>query len=278
MTAANLDDDTRAVRRADGRYALELPRSWSFLTPSGGVLLGVVLRAMDDALAEPAQEVVSATAIFTEPIREGPLVVDVDVLRRGGAASQLEATLANDGASKRGMKVVATFARERAGVDVTGRNMPKVPAPGASRPAPARTVPLPFFENFEDRVALGHLWREPGWEAGEAAFARWMRYLEPPRHADGSLPEYALPGMADLMPPALLQALGPDTPRFHAPSLDLTMHFFARPRTEWVLLYVRALRATKGTASCSVELWDEEGRLLAYATQVMMLRRWPGRS
>lgn len=278
MTAAHLDEDTRALRRDDGVYTLDLPRSWNFLTPSGGVLLGVVMRAMAHALGEPAQDVTSATAIFCEPIREGALEIEVDVLRRGGAASQVEAVLSNASGARPGMKVVATFAREREGPDVTGRTMPNVPRPEASRVSPTRTYPLPFFENFEDRIAHGHLWNESDWAAGDACFARWMRYLEPPRFADGTLPEYALPGMADLMPPALLQALGPGNARFHAPSLDLTMHFFARTRCEWVLLYVRCLRATRGTASCSVELWDEDGRLLAFGTQVMMLRRWPGRS
>jgi hypothetical protein len=54
---------------------------------------------------------------------------------------------------------------------------------------------------------------------------RWFRYLVPQATADGRLDPLALPPIADTIPPALFQKLGPDGPPFHAPSLDLTVHF-----------------------------------------------------
>lgn len=275
MTAASLERDTRAVPLGERRYAIELPPNWNFLTPSGGVLMGAAMRAMSAELADPTQRILSATATFCEPIRDGRLTATVDVLRRGRTASQVHAVLANGEVARPAMSVLATFGADRPGPDVTGRPMPDVPGPSAARESPTRRYRMSFFDNFEDRLALGHLWNEDDWSAGEAEFARWLRYVDPPRLADGTLPEYALPGIADLMPPSLLQALGPGQGRFLAPSLDLTLHFFERPTSDWILSYGRCLRANGGVASCSVELWDEAGRLLAFATQVMMLRRWP---
>lgn len=269
---ANLEVDTRLTAAGDGRYSLDLSDDWSFVVPSGGVLMGLAVRAMTDELADPTQRVVSATSIFCQPVQSGPVTIVVDLLRRGRAASQLRATLGNG--TDRAMEVVATFALDRPGPDVTGRKMPVVPAPDACRPAP-HPRRMTFFENVEDRVALGHLWHEKDWEAGEAEFARWLRYTDPVFDDEGFMPEYALSGPADLMPPSLLQALGPETPHFLAPSLDLTLHYFARTKREWMLAYGRCLRSKDGTASCSVELWDEDAQLLAFATQVMMLRRWP---
>ena len=60
-----------------------------------------------------------------------------------------------------------------------------------------------------------------------------------------------------------------------APSLDLTIHFFERTEKEWFLISGLCRRAVAGVASAEVELFDEDGRLLAYATQMMMLKRWP---
>jgi acyl-CoA thioesterase len=274
---ANLEVDTRLTRTGDGRYTLDLSNEWSFFNPSGGVLLGIGVRAMQETLGDPAQRIVSSTAIFCVPIQQGPIQVTVDVLRRGRAASQLRATLSNRdagaGGRAAGMEVISTFARDRDGPDVTGRRMPEAPPPDECRVAPHRQD-MAFFRNVEDRVARGHFWSERDWEAGEAEYARWIRYCEPVRGPDGFMPEYALSGPADLMPPALLQALGPESPRFAAPSLDLTMHYFAKTKREWLLSYVRCLRARDGTASCSVELWDQDAQLLAFATQVMLLRRW----
>jgi acyl-CoA thioesterase len=77
------------------------------------------------------------------------------------------------------------------------------------------------------------------------------------------------------MPPALIQKLGPDHTPFAAPSLDLTIHFLEDTRREWLLTDVRASRARAGYAHADVNIWDDEGRLIAVGTQMMMLRRVP---
>jgi hypothetical protein len=119
---------------------------------------------------------------------------------------------------------------------------------------------------------LGHALWEKGWPAGEARFARWMRYLTPQKLADGTFDPFAIPPLADTMPPALRQKLGPDAPFFQAPSLDLTVHFLDPTPREWLLVSSYVRRARAGIASAEAELWDEDGRLVAYANQTMMLR------
>jgi acyl-CoA thioesterase len=59
-----------------------------------------------------------------------------------------------------------------------------------------------------------------------------------------------------------------------APSLDLTVHFFERTEREWFLVSGLCRRASGGTASAQVELFDDRGTLVAYATQVMILKGW----
>ena len=41
------------LRAAPGWYAAELPDAWNFRTPSGGVLMTIAMRAMQEELAEP---------------------------------------------------------------------------------------------------------------------------------------------------------------------------------------------------------------------------------
>jgi acyl-CoA thioesterase len=53
------------------------------------------------------------------------------------------------------------------------------------------------------------------------------------------------------------------------------MHFLEDSRAEWLLTAVHARRARAGYATADVEIWDDTGRLLAYATQMMLLRRVP---
>ncbi|MBK6683294.1 MAG: thioesterase family protein [Deltaproteobacteria bacterium] len=261
-----------------GLYRAQLPDAWSFLLPSGGVLSALGLVAMERHLDDPRQTIISASTIFCEALRAGPLNVEVEVLRRGQAASQLRARVREGhepDPRRAGLEVIATFACDREGPDVIGASFPEVKSFEASALSPEHKYRLPFLENFEDRLALGHLSRDEEWEAGPARYARWLRYKVPPRRGDGTLSPYALPPIADLMPPALLQLLGPTYPRFLAPSLDLTLHFLEDTTRDRVLVHSYCRRARRGYATAEVELWDEDRRLLAYGTQVMMLRRWP---
>jgi acyl-CoA thioesterase len=179
-----------------------------------------------------------------------------------------------------GLEVSATFVREREGVDVIDTAPPEVPPPDAC-PAIEDVMlrgghaPPRFFANFDSRLALGQPWWTRDWSAGPARIARWFRYRVTPRTADGRLDPLALPPIADTMPPALIQKLGPDYPPFHAPSLDLTVHFLEDTRREWLLTCVHARRARAGFATADVEIWDDQRRLVAYATQMMLLRRPP---
>lgn len=77
------------------------------------------------------------------------------------------------------------------------------------------------------------------------------------------------------MPSSLARRLGPDHPRFFAPSLDLTVHFLDPGRTDWYLVDVRCPRAREGYASAHADVWDAEGRLVAFAAQTMMLHQRP---
>jgi acyl-CoA thioesterase len=273
----------RRLDRAPGWYVAELGDDWSYVSPSGGVLMTVAMRAMAAELGDPSYRPVSANTLFCSPVPAGPLEIRVEVIRRGDAAAQLRAALSSSARPGPGLEVSATFARDREGPDVLGVEPPAVPPPEAcldageraAREADERRDVRPFYENFDLRLALGEpLWR-PGWKAGEARMAFWWRYRVPQRGADGHLDPLAIPPIADTMPSALARRLGPEHPRFFAPSLDLTVHFLEPSDGEWLLVDVRCHRARAGWAEADAEIWDERGRLCACATQTMMLRLRP---
>jgi acyl-CoA thioesterase len=275
------DTAVTRLRVAPGWYTANVPSAWNFRTPSGGVLMTVAMRAMQEELGDPSLRPVSANTHFCSPVPAGPLEVRVEVLRHGGAAAQLRAQLSSTSMPGPGLEVSATFGRDREGVDVIDTEPPEVPPPDEapelemligtvrdSRPA--------IFANFDTRLVLGAPWWESNWTPGRAQLARWFRYKIPQRLADGHLDPFALPPIADTMPPALMQKLGPNHEPFHAPSLDLTVHFLENTDAEWLLVNVHARRARAGYATASAEIWDDRRRLLAFATQTMMLRRVVG--
>jgi acyl-coenzyme A thioesterase PaaI-like protein len=276
MPAADLLADTTLARDPEepSRWRGTLPPAWSYVLPSGGVLMSVALRAMREQLAEPQLHLVSATSIFCDPIPEGPVVVDVTVLRKGSTAAQLRAHLRSDReGAPHGLEVSATFRRDRPGPDAEPLRMRQVPAPViVDAPAKRRWA---FLDNFDLAPGIGDFTkREPG-VVYDAHYATWHRYRVAPRTPSGELDPIAIPPVADTMPGALFRHLGPEAGRFFAPSLDLTVYFAGPTRGEWLLVETRASRARVGWAIGHAFVWDEQGHLVAQANQAMFVRRPP---
>jgi acyl-CoA thioesterase len=271
-----VDTAVRADPATPGRYHIALPDHWDFLMPSGGVVMTCALRAVVAELGDPALRLASATTMFCTPIRHGPLVVDVVVLRRGEAAVQVRAAL-RDASGEPGLEVLATLLRERRGPDVRGVAFPKVrsladalPVTDGSRNNPH--VHLRFHQQFEYKIADGERFWAPDEAAGPARYARWARYLTPQRDAQGRLDRLALPPLIDMMPGALHRAIGPGSYRFFAPSLDLTTYIIDDTEREWLLFAVTARRARAGWAIADTDVWDDEGRYLGHGSQAMFIR------
>ena len=282
MTPGDLARDTAVTKLAvaPGWYTAELSNAWDFRTPSGGALMTVAMRAMQEELGDPGLRPLSANTHFCSPVPAGPLEVRVEVLRHGGAAAQVRAQLSSTTMPGPGLEVSATFARDRDGVDVIDTAPPAVAPPEQclsfeQAPLIVGRMRPPFFANLESRLAQGQLWWSSDWDAGPARVARWFRYKVPQQLADGRFDPLAIPPIADTMPPALIQKLGPGHEPFFAPSLDLTIHFLQDTTSQWILTAVHVPRARAGYATANAEIWDDRGTLIATATQMMLLRRVP---
>lgn len=261
------------------RYTLTLPRHWDFLYPSGGVVTAAALRAAEHAIGDPTFRLTSTCTIFCDPIQAGDVEIDVEILRAGSAAVQVRVHLRFPDTA--GAQILATFARERSGPDIIGATMPDVPPPADCVDMLVDDGKNPhlkasFFANVDVRLARGTRFWTPEFVAGPARYARWFRYRRPQRDAAGRFDRLALLPIADTMPAALTNAVGPGPYRFFAPSLDLTVHVVDDTDGEWILVSSYARRARAGWAIGEAELWDERGRLVAFASQAMYIRNVVG--
>jgi acyl-CoA thioesterase len=295
--SADLAADTavRADPDVPGRFHLTLPDHWDYLMPSGGVAMTCALRAAEAAIDEPVLRFASATTIFATPIHSGKLIADVTILRRGGASAQVRVAMKDadppppkprDGSEAAGednigLELTATFLRDRRGPDVIG-----VPMPPVKSLADAAAVEdgLPnnphtrfrFYHQLDCKLAEGERFWSPEFVAGPAHYARWLRYKVPQRDANGQLDRLALPPLIDTMPTALHRAIGPGAYRFYAPSLDLTTYVVDDTTREWLLISCTLRRARMGWAIADVEVWDDEGKFIAYGAQAMYLHNLSG--
>jgi acyl-CoA thioesterase len=283
---ANLAADTEVP----GRYRLTLSDHWDYLLPSGGVVMTCALRAAEAELADPRLRFGSATTVFCTPIRPTALVIDVTVLRRGGSTAQVRVALRERDArpdpedpsdNARGMELLATFVRDRRGPDVRGVAFPAVRSVADALPVEDDAPNNPytrfrFYQQIETRIADGERLWTPELVEGPARYARWFRYREPQRDAEGRLDRLALPPLVDTMPTALQRAIGPSGYRFYAPSLDLTTYVVDDTDREWLLVTSTVRRARLGWAIGDAEVWDDQGKLIAYGAQAMYLHGLAG--
>ena len=290
---ADLAADTavRADEAVPGRFHLTLPDRWDYLLPSGGVVMTAALRAAESFLGEPLLRFASATTVFCTPLRATALVADVTELRRGKSSAQLRVALRHKDAipdpedesdNSRGLELLATFLRDRKGPDVRGVPFPdRVRSLDTALPVEDSAGNNPhnrfrFYQQLECKIAEGDAFWTPALEAGPARYARWLRYRTPQRDAQGRLDRLALPPLIDTMPTALHRAIGPGSYRFYAPSLDLTTYVVDDTTREWLLVAVTVRRAYHGWAIADAEVWDDEGRFIAYGAQAMYLHSVSG--
>ena len=231
------------------------------------------LRAAEAELKVDGHQLRTSTTFFVGQVTAGEVDIEVEVLRRGRTASQVQVEVRNPG-SATGAKVIAVFGDSREGPTFTDVLFPEVPAPMDCRsirdPAPEgfEFIEMPFWQRVESRSAIGHApWED--FQPGAAVSASWLRFEEPPLLDDGSIDPLGVLTMADRMPGAVREGMGLGRPWF-APSADLTVHHFAPLRTRWMLAYDHARWAGDGWASGESHLWSEDGELVGYATQMMI--------
>jgi acyl-CoA thioesterase len=272
-----------AVRRVGaGRYLATVAEVWNLRPlPQGGVITAIALRAMEDELGDPAQQLRAVHTTFVAQVAHGPVSVEVEMLRRGRSMSHMRAQVANVGTG-RGHVTTAVFGSTRDGFAFTDLEPPAgVPVPQdcpsfRDPPPPGANVfePMAFWtQRVEGRPAVGHApWDDYVPDRAERAI--WYRFDETPYLDDGTVDPLALVVLLDTMPGAVMEKIGPQDRPWFAPSVDLSVQLFDACRSPWVLGHNRARHAGDGYASAEMTLWDygpecsDEPRLVAYATQL----------
>jgi acyl-CoA thioesterase len=261
------------------RFRAVISEPWMLaMVPQGGIVAALAAQAMANVLAQTDQTLRTITVVFAGKVAAGPVEIEVSVLRKGRSISQLSATVRNEG-SESGLTAIAAFGAPRRGFDFTELEMPDVEPPAGIRgfrdPLPDGVEfefdqPLmPFWDSIVDsRPVIGRAPWDP-FEEGPAESACWLRLDQPPLLAKGQLDPLALLVLCDTMPGAVGQKVGPGSGSWFGPSVDLTVHLLAGAEPGWVLAHNRARYAGDGYASVEQILWSQQGKLLAYGTQLM---------
>lgn len=258
------DRDTAVQALGDGRFAATIDRGWWVQRgPHGGYVAAIVLRALTEALDDPARAPRSLTVHFTAPPAEGPVELTVRVERSGRSLTTLSARMTQ------GERLVALALAASAKPYPSAIEYAEPPPP--ARPfEEARSISeypgMPDFIRLLDlRPALG---ARPFSGASEALTGGWMRLDEPQ-----PLDPIAVTFYTDAWWPAVFPRLS--APAL-APTIDLTVHFRAtlpvssEPH-DFLLGVFRSRAVREGFVEEDGELWTRDGVLIAQSRQLALL-------
>jgi acyl-CoA thioesterase len=274
------------VKGIDRRWAADIPDAWRVMYAFGGVTMALALRTAEAQLDRSDLELVSAQATFCQAVPVGPVAMSAEVLRSGRKGAQVEVRLWSTddptGPVRPDLVVAVVFGAHdpTSPHRLVGVSFPDdAPGPDASRlrlaDAAAATPfdEIPYHRQTDWRQAIGHSPVDPTFEAGEDPRAvSWFRFLRPPLREDGSWEPATLAVPGDVLAPAVVEGLGRMQGWFFVVTLQLSMQWFGPMRGEFVCQHTRAHHAGDGFATGVAELWSEDRRLVAIATQSALLQ------
>ena len=256
LDAISLDDDCAAV---------ELTPDWSQgRAIYGGLVTAIALRAARLALLhhDPAggqRPLRSLLVHFVGPTAPGLVELEVSILRRGRAATQVEVRL-YQGEEVRAI-VLAHFGESRASaVQVAGPPRPRAPSPMGLNMLPHVEGVTPAF-----LVHVDLRWTEGGAPftgARESGVGGHCRLLDPAPAA-----EELIVMLADAWPSPALPLLHRTAPASSVTwSLELPTAILGHPRDYWYYS-ARVTAAADGYAISRAHLWAPSGQLAAVSSQ-----------
>ncbi len=276
--AGKFDRDT-AVRllevldRGDGRaisiFGAEVSPDWrAGRGPHGGYLAAMLLRALGEALSDPARSPRSLTIHYLRAPEPGPVRIEVALERAGRSLSTTSARLEQDGDLI--ALALAAFSVPWGGADVSEIEMPAVATPDAGR-EPGTLIKHgapPFARHITLQPRIGAMpfsGPETPMELGG-----WIGLAEP-RPIDA----LSLAFFADaLIPAPFMRLSGPNA----APTIDLTIHFrVAMPRAarpdpdELCLMRIRGGVIHDGFFEEDGVIWAQDGTVLVQSRQLGLL-------
>jgi acyl-CoA thioesterase len=229
----------------------------------GGVGLGAAIAAMEGACRRP---VIWATAQYLSYARP-PSILDLDVrVPAHGKHTSQARVIAHVGDAEI-LTVNAALGERPGDLDQQWAKAPDAPPPEACAESERWWGEAEdLHRHIEVRVASGRHQRaaHPDGPSDDGRAVLWIR----PR---GDYPVNAalLAIIADHVPSGLSHALGRDA---GGASLDNTIRFLRIVPTDWVLCEITIIGLAHGIAHGAMRLFAEDGRLMATASQSMIVR------
>lgn len=275
------DTTPSPVDGIEGRYTAFIPEAWRIFYAFGGATMATALRVAEAAVAREDLRLVSSEATFCQAIPVGPVGASAEVIRQGRSAAQVLVrlwALDADSPDPTGpvgsdLLVMCVFGTTEASpFEFVGAVAPDVPGPlecedRGTVSEDSRFHNIPYHAQTEFRFTDSRIRWSQEYPPSEPVSSTWFRFHRSPFRADGTWDPAALALPGDILGPAVNAGAGGGVAPFLVISLQIGLQIVGEVRSEWLLAHTRSQVAGGGYASGTAELYDEDRRLVAIATQ-----------
>ncbi|HLA32139.1 MAG TPA: thioesterase family protein [Pseudomonas sp.] len=257
-------NDVMAAARVSAAPTVMIPERWGQGRATFGGLLAAVLFERITAQVAQDRPVRSVLLSFVAPVAPGAMEVQVEVLREGKGATQVQATAyQNDQACA---VLLASFGGERESM----LSVEHEPAPVFAAPDEVQAFPFiagltpDFTRYFDYRYTLGKM---PFMGSEQRAMGGWIRLRE---DSPSGIGVAALLALLDAWPPAVFSLLRKPA---SGSSLTWAISFVAVPQgcsaNDWWQYQADIQSSAKGYSHIDARLWDKHGRLAVLSRQTV---------
>ena len=156
----SFDDDIALRPLGDGRYEGEISDEWRTPRgPLGGYVMALMLRGMEEAVADPGRMPRSCTMHFLRPPKPGPITVETTVERTGRTLTSVSGRMVQE--DKLMGLALGAFSTAWESPLLAGDPMPDVEPPQDRMTSGRRGIPDILPPPFLERVVFQHRFGAP---------------------------------------------------------------------------------------------------------------------
>lgn len=254
-------------RTPDGQWAGRIHEGWDIVgNANGGYLLALLARALRDESGR--SDAVTMTAHYLSPGRPGEVTVRPRVLKSGKSFTTVTGEMySGDRLLLHATGAFGDLDQISGAVERVEAGPPELPAPEKCvRALPSeKRFPPPIMRNYELRLHPDDIGFVDGNPHGEALVRGWFRLLD-----DEPIDSIAVMLAIDAFPPTAFNAALPVS---WTPTVELTTHVRARPRTTWLRCEFTTRFVSNGFLEEDGLAWDDDGRMVAQSRQLALVPR-----
>ncbi len=267
LMSNTFSNTTQVETVADGQHNVIISELWNVGSiPNGGYLMAHAAKAL--AKNSPHPDPLIVTGYYLDKSNNGPAQVQSEVLRTGRSVSTLAGKLIQGDAGQltERVRLTATFSDldRLSGPSLNDEDAPSIDPFENCLPVEDIAPKLKMYEQFNMRF-------DPkccGWNTGEfkdkAEMNAWLEYKD-----SSPFDVFSLLMIPDMLPPVIFTKVGANG---WVPTLEMTVNVRAKPNTKRVQIRAKTQHLNNSILEEDVEIWDDQGQLLAVSRQIAKLR------